>query len=413
VFSPLPFAEQISSAGARSCRYFTVPQTRVLTSHHICALILQGWTVTLKECEYNVCFNIFRQSSKNRKKGKQHLVKEINNPLKVIMNDQDDFCFLRQFVEMFGAAKAEAADNSNKVDKKLYKMILNAGAGRLGMKDVSRMTNVNFTLDANNVKTFHNSKTQDETTFNKSNFEWAVFINSAALYVITRAQYLVQLKEIYPNNKHVWDREITCVYTDTDSILFARDQVLDEVYETFTISNAIGVWKDNEFQSTWSVKDNCNACAIMGKKSYFLLKRDAKGLKDVAVHSKGVPTCHVLKKFYQNGYLKEEVLKALLDNSSESISFEGIFKRADKDDLSYKTFENKEFKKKINIAKTGFVAESMFAQAYSFLPQVKQSRYLTLIHSPCSYFNCPYCDEWYLHIEQSIEYYNFKYDRII
>ena len=416
IFSPLPFAEQITQMGARACRYFTAPQTRVLTSHHICALIFQGWTVDLRECEHNICFNVLRVGSKNMRKGKQHLVPSINNPIGVVMNDEDDFCFLAQFVEMFGKAKATAADEANKVDKKLYKMILNAGAGRLGMKDVSRMTNVNFELSDDHVPTFHDNKQGDETSFNKSNFEWAVFINSAALYVITRAQYLLQLKDIYEDNRHVWERHTSVAYTDTDSVLFSLDHVLPEVYESFVMSNEIGTWRDNEFQATWSVKSNCNACAILGKKSYFLLKRDKNGLKDVATHSKGVPTCQVLKKFYDaNNYMREDILKELLDTKSTPVVFNGIFKRATKDDLSYKTFENKEFKKKINVTRCGFDIKTMHATAYSFLPNIPSStsQYLTFTHSPCSYFACPYCDEWYLHIAQSIDYYHYRYDRII
>jgi hypothetical protein len=416
IFSPLPFAEQISQAGARACRYFTVPQTRVISSHHICALILQGWTVTIRECEYNICFNVLRVGSKHMRKGKQPIRRAINNPIGVVMNDEDDFCFLSQFVDMFGKAKATAADEANKVDKKLYKMILNAGAGRLGMKDVSRMTNVDFELNESEERTFHANKTSDCTTFNKSNFEWAVFINSAALYVITRAQYLLQLKDIYEDNRHVWERHTSVAYTDTDSVLFALDHVLPEVYASFIMSNEIGRWKDNEFLATWSIKSNCDACAILGKKSYFLLKRDAKGLKDVAMHSKGMPTCQVLKKFYDaNLYMREDVLKELLDNRSTPVTFNGIFKRANKDDLSYKTFENKEFKKKINVTKCGFDPDLMYATAYSFLPSIPStvSPYLTYTHSPCSYLNCPYCDVWYLHIAQSINYYNYNYDRLL
>jgi hypothetical protein len=182
------------------------------------------------------------------------------------------------------------------------------------------------------------------------------------------------------------------------------------------MSNEIGVWADDEFKATWSVKSDCNACAILGKKSYFLLQRDSKGLKDVAMHSKGMPTCQVLRKFYDiNHYMKEDVLKELFDNQSTSVSYNGIFKRADKDDLSFKTFENIEFKKKINVTKCGFNINTMQFTAYSFLPEIKSSTtpYLTYTHSPCSYFDCPYCDVWYLHLAQSLNYYNYQYDRLL
>jgi hypothetical protein len=409
IFSPLPFPEFISD-GVRACRYFTVPQTRVLTSHHICALIFQGWKVTIEECDYNIIFNCAK--SKCKKSLKHKIVKE--NCLNLVHNDEYDFCYFKQFVELFGDAKSKAADDGNKVDKKLYKMILNAAAGRLGMKDVSKMTNVSFEKMMHDNLVYHQNSNLSVTTFGKSNYEIAVFINSAALYIITRAQYLLQLKDIYPDNIPLHSRISSVVYTDTDSVLFSRDDVLDEIYNSFVISNDVGKWENDKFNDTWSVKYNCNAVIILAKKSYFLLNKDEKGYKDVTIHSKGFPLCEVKKMFYEDDYLKMDLFKALLESDNVEIKYNGIIKKIVPEDLSQKTFINWEYKKQLNVVKCGPNTSIYPIATYKFLPEIKSGKeLLTFTHSPCCYLDCEACRQWYFKIRQSLENYNYKFDRLI
>jgi hypothetical protein len=419
VFACLPFPEHLTH-DTRSCRYFTVSQKRVITTHHICALILQGWTVDILPCEYNILFNCEvnydgQSKKEDKKKTKRHDRINDSNPFDLVTNDQFDFCYLKQFVTMFGEAKALSADEGNKVDKKLYKMILNTGAGRLGMKDVSYMTTVDYEFNENLEDVYHENTKQNITSFGRSNFELAVFINSAALYVITRAQYLLQLSEIYPDNIPLWKREPTVLYTDTDSILFCKSKVLPEVYETFKISNDIGYWENNRFLDTWSVKSRCNAVLILAKKSYVLLNQDKQGLKEVAIHSKGVPVREVAKEFFENGYIKRDLVMQLLESGSTSLSFGGILRKAVDTDYSMKTFVNHTYTKKINVARLGF--DDQLDRAiynYEFLPKIpSQFDYLNFVHHPCEYIDCDYCAKWYFFVSQSLEHYNFRFDRLI
>jgi hypothetical protein len=243
----------------------------------------------------------------------------------------------------------------------------------------------------------------------------AVFINSAALYVITRAQYLLQLSEIYPDNIPVWNRKPTVLYTDTDSILFCKDRVLPEVYKCFQISNDIGSWENNQFSDTWSVKANCNSVLILAKKSYVLLQKDDKGLKEVCIHSKGVSVKEVAKEFFDGDYIKKDLVLKLLDSGSHTLKFDGILRKQVDVDLSMKTFTNHTYTKKINVVKLGF--DEMVDRVvynYEFLPKIpSQIDYLNFVHHPCEYTDCQYCKTWYFFVAQSIEHYHFRYDRII
>jgi hypothetical protein len=410
VFSPLPFAEVITT-DARSSRYYTVKQTRVLTTHHICALILQGWTINLVKCPYNIIYNV--KKVRERKKTQERIVEGKLEFLQLhdrVVRNNESMCYLKQFVHMFGAAKAQSADKGNKVDKKLYKMVLNAGAGRLGMKDVSSYTTVNYELKNDFSRLFEKNTTEKITSFGRANFELATLINAAGLYIITRQQYLLQLKDIYPDNIPLWDRTPAVIYTDTDSVLFDRDLCLPEVYNELVFSNEIGSWENDTFKNTWSVKAKCNAVVVLGKKSYFMLQKDELGYKDVAMHSKGVPSQHVAAKFYKDNYMLMDVVKKLLLEKQLLITFPGIIRKKVQEDLSRKLFHNWEYNKKINVTTLGM---DPFIPKFSFLPNIYQDDFLSFTHSPCEFQNCKHCNPWYCHIKQSLNAYNWKYDRIL
>lgn len=400
----LPFPEFLTT-DARSIRYFTTPQTRVLTTHHLCSLILQGWKIELCHCDTNIVFNCNKP--------------DVDKPLnECIRYNCDDHCYLRQFVTMFGKAKAAAADEGSKVDKKLYKAILNSGAGRLGMKDTSVYTHVHYQFKKGNIQEYLENARQKITTFGSSNFDMATFINSGALYVITSWQYLLQLKEIYPNNIPIYKRQPIVAYTDTDSILYDSDAVLPEIVAAMEMSNEIGTWQGDHFQVTWSEKSKCNAAAIFGKKSYFLLNEDEKGFKDVVVHNKGIPNREVVKQFYTDSYLKKHVLDEMLEKGIVNITYQHINKERDEHDLSRKKFYNETVTKKLNVAELGGKhTKHGYFYNYSFMPRVIPSPCETTIvhftHSPCHYLDCSYCLEWYFNLAQSLEAYNWKFDRIV
>ena len=402
IFSCLPFPEFIST-DSRSIRFFTVPQTRVLTTHHICALILQGWKIEICNCETNIVFNC----------DKKNIALPLN---KCIGHNSDEHCYLRQFVSMFGKAKAAAADDGSKVDKKLYKAILNSGAGRLGMKDTSQYINVNYKFSKPDIREFLENARAKITTFGSSNFDMATFINSAGLYIITSWQYLLQLKDIYPNNIPLHERHPIVAYTDTDSILYDSDNVLPEVVDSLIMSNEIGIWENDHFKITWSQKYDCNTAVLLGKKSYLLLNEDEKGFKDVVVHNKGIPTKQVVKQFYDGAYLKKSVLDELLSTGRVSINYQHILKTRDTNDLSQKTFFNETISKKLNVAELGG-SHLLHGGLYnfSFMPKIptKESEQVYFTHSPCHFLDCEYCVEWYFNLAQSIEAYNWKFDRII
>jgi hypothetical protein len=317
---------------------------------------------------------------------------------------------------MFGKAKAAAADDGSKVDKKLYKAILNSGAGRLGMKDTSQYINVNYQFRKGNMREYLENARQKITTFGSSNFDMATIINSGALYVITSWQYLLQLKEIYPNNIPVYKRQPIVAYTDTDSILFDADKVLPEVVESMIMSNEIGTWENDAFTVTWSEKASCNTAVIFGKKSYFLLNEDDKGFKDIVVHNKGLPTKEVVKHFYEDSYLKKDVLDEMIDKGTLQICYQHIAKERDEADLSRKTFYNEYITKRLNIAELGgSFKKNGFFYNYSFMPKVvsNDDTKVNFTHSPCHYIDCTYCSEWYFNLAQSLEAYNWKFDRIV
>lgn len=422
---PLPYPE-LQSTGVRAIRYFTVTQTRVLTSHHICALIFQGWTVVIKTCNWNICFNIKKNNDRRNYSHKRAKTEKNYDNLNLkdllVTNDQDDFCYLKQFVAMWGGAKADAAEQSDKVNKKLYKMVLNAAAGRLGMKDLSSYTTVDYELNEQNADIYHENYRSKQYMVGKSMYELAVFINSGALYVITRMQYLCQLKDIYPNNKPVWERHSSIAYTDTDSVLYSKQHMLPEVFESLIISKEIGTWNDDEFKTTWSIKtsaEECDAALILGKKAYMLLKynEEKKGYTDVALHSKGIPLTITRKFFFdEKDCLRKDRLEEFLQfTKTTTFEYEGILRKSIEGDLSRKEFYSTILTKALSVCQLGSASLDGKVNLFQFLPAIPNENepLCVFTHHPCEYADCEYCKEWHFRAEQSLDSYTWLFDRIL
>jgi len=409
VFSPIPFTDQISS-GSKSSRYFNIDQCRVLTTHHICALILHGWTVTLMECPYNIIFNCLRRDS--------HGNKQCGTIRENFQPNCEKFRILKDFVEIFGREKADAAEGQQTVMKKLYKMILNAGAGRLGMKEVNTYTNVVMDVSEKGTATLQNTRSAI-SHLGRSVFELAVFINSAGLYIITRMQFLLQLKDIYYGAEPFWARAPSVFYTDTDSVLFDSEKILDDVRNVIVSSKEIGTWQTDHYYDTYSTKSKCDVAIIFGKKSYILgnLSKNSPGKYALSdIHSKGVKISEMTKQLtIDEVNLNMDLLKQIFEDSGMELQYNQILKQVVRSDLSRKLFQNSILRKKVNLARVGrdFAMEKEpYKLDLSFLPCVaSDSEHLIYTHSPCQYINCNYCRDFRTVHAHCIELYNWKYDR--
>jgi hypothetical protein len=118
--------------------------------------------------------------------------------------------------------------------------------------------------------------------------------------------------------------------------------------------------------------------------------------------------------FYEDDYLKMDLFKALLESDNVEIKYNGIIKKIVPEDLSQKTFINWEYKKQLNVVKCGPNTSIYPIATYKFLPEIKSGKeLLTFTHSPCCYLDCEACRQWYFKIRQSLENYNYKFDRLI
>jgi len=420
IFSPLPFPERLTK-DTRSIRYFTFSQKRILTSVHIASLIYQGWNVEIIYDPNNILFNVLNNEQKNKYKQKfDNIENEINKRF-VSMNSTSEFCWLAEYVDIFGKLKANAASNNDEVLKKIYKMLLNATAGRLGMKIVATYEDVEHSFNEFH-DTFKVNKRSKKVTLNNSDFYIATFINAYGAFIITSWQYKLQLKSIY-NKIPMYERVKTVLYTDTDSIAYNMNEILDEVESSIVYSKDIGNYsiEDKDFNVTFSIKAECNLFIGFAKKSYILA--DINNAGDWCLHSfmhKGIPANELRKHFlisnHNNAFvINKKLLHETFTSGQALLSYDHIKRITDPNDMSLKTFENITLTKRFNYLTLGLSANSndqLFN--YSFQPLIKlepcvEDFICDATHSPCSYVKCIYCREFTFHMGSKIVNFNHNY----
>jgi hypothetical protein len=412
--SPVHFPELLCN-NVRQLRYLIVPQRCVRNSVQIGTAILCGWDVKLCRHKNDIVFNCLRKRNKREEDPYRckfplstHLINSNCDDWLDPQNEEGQL--FKPLVKLLGDTKAEAAESGNEVVKKLSKMLLNASAGRLGMREKARYTETFKIFDEEGNHTLTNDKLW-KTDLSQNIIEVAQIIVAYGHYNLFRSIILVELANLY-NDKPFWENTPINLYNDTDSIIVDDSKLLPEVRNWIESneSKEIGCWDGkNEFRVTWGcktkkAKKKANALFVVAKKSYMVLNEvEPEKFKNNMTHSKGINVMNFSNYFNkEDGDVDQEKIYKFIKDGGYTFKYDYIKKDIEQSDYIQKTFTNATQEKLIQMVKLG-VQKDEFMAENSFLPKIEQSEQLSFTHHPCCYDNCPYCKDWFFRNRQQIQ----------
>jgi hypothetical protein len=216
----------------------------------------------------------------------------------------------KEYIEYFGGQKTSAKEvDENKSKAKLFKLIINAIAGKLAQKPGANISTSHTEAEID----VDQSKFEDWT---KSNHYLATFIIAEANFILYSTLYRLQLTNIY-NKVPQSERTGALLYMDTDSIIFDAD--LCDTLE-WDFQEKIGDWNENTnyFNNTWKAKytkKSPDTLIVLGKKSYFICKGD----EFIDTKLKGI------HKGQMTSFI--ESIDSILDGVPKVSKFEGLIRK--------------------------------------------------------------------------------------
>ena len=216
----------------------------------------------------------------------------------------------KEYIEYFGGQKTSAKEkDANKSKAKLFKLIINAIAGKLAQKPGADIR-TSYTSSDIDIET---AKMEDWT---KSNHYLATFIIAEANFILYSTLYRLQLTNIYNQVPHS-ERTGALLYMDTDSIIFDAD--LCDTLE-WDFQEKIGDWNEdtNYFNNTWKAKytkKSPDTLIVLGKKSYFV----CRGEEFIDTKLKGIHKGQ-MEKFIES-------ISSVLDGTPKTCKFEGLVRK--------------------------------------------------------------------------------------
>ena len=410
--SPVHFPESLGPE-VRQLRYFNVPVRIQRNAVQIGSAILLGWKVKLCRHNNDIVFNCLRKRNQKKEDPYRCQYPLRQNLINATCDDWEDVenekCrVFNPIVKLLGDFKADAATEGNVVMKKMAKMLLNASAGRLGMREKAKYTE---TIKIFNGETIIQKNEKSwKSDLSQNVIEIASIIVAYGHYNLIRSVLLVELANLY-NDKPFWENAPINLYNDTDSIIVDESKLLPEVKHWIESneSKEIGCWDGkNDFNVTWGIKTKkeskkANALFVLAKKSYLVLNEDENGnFKNVMIHSKGINVVEFTKYFLkEDGFVDVEKIHSFIKEGSHLFKYDYIKKSIEKQDYIQKTFTNTTQEKLISLAELGVHKEEFMSQN-SFLPKIAVSEYLSFTHHPCCYTECQYCNQWYFRNRQQL-----------
>jgi DNA polymerase type B, organellar and viral len=230
----------------------TTQVSRVLNTVQFKNLIMTGFKIYLRPCEFNIVF---------------------------LRNDK---VFL-PFVKMIGDLKVEARNEGNKTKAKLLKLFLNSAAGKLAQRPIDIID----TFQSFEGVSAHHTR---EKTFNwiNSYHYLATFVTAEANNLLFTAMYFLQLDYVY-NKQGLSARCGSILYMDTDSVAY-DSELVNESYYNFIESEEIGAYNEERctYDATWKCKiEKADKIVVIAKKSYLIYDETEK---PIVVKLKGVHT---------------------------------------------------------------------------------------------------------------------------
>lgn len=296
-------------------------ENRILNSSHLKNLIMAGFNVKVKHCEYNIFF------------AKQ---KQIFLP----------------FVDTIGKLKADYKD-VNKSLSKLLKLILNSAAGKLAQKPKDETTEFNSFAHFSPIQNYNiESEHLKNDNWSKSRHYLASFITAEANHIIFKAAYTVCYQYVV-DKIPIEQRCPIVLYTDTDSITIDTSLIENSKYPYhFELDKEIGRWNDtkNDYDVTWGNKftNQINKIVVLAKKSYVLFNNKNNVL---TLHLKGIHK-EQMKIFYNL-----ENLKKIIRGEPFKIEFDGLLREKIQHDNEL--VEVKNLKDPLKLIKDGIIKKTL------------------------------------------------------